>query len=155
VNLGLATTLEAMSRPQEALAAIERALRNDPAYAAAYHFKASLLMKLDRYPEAYATFRDGLAIQPADGRLLSGMGLYYLRDGSPDSASKYLEKAVEVDSSLLSAHGNLALAYEDMGLRSKAAEQYRKYIAMAPPGRAKEMAVRALMELESIGNGIR
>jgi tetratricopeptide (TPR) repeat protein len=153
-NVGLATALEAMSRPEEALASLERALRNNPGYAAAYHGRASLLMNLDRYQEAYVTLKEGLAAAPEDGRLLSALGLYYLRDGLPDSASRYLEKAIDVDPLLLSAHGNLALAYERMGLRSRAAEQYRRYISMAPPGRSKEMAMRALEELERAETGI-
>jgi tetratricopeptide (TPR) repeat protein len=153
-NVGMATALEAMSRPEEALASVERALRDTPGYSQAYFVKASLLMDLDRYPEAYVALKEGLAVSPEDARMLSALGLYYLRDGLPDSASKYFEEAIGSDPLLLSAHGNLAIAYERMGQRGRAAEQYRRYISLAPPGRSRQMAVRALEEIESTGTAV-
>jgi Tfp pilus assembly protein PilF len=79
--------------------------------------------------------------------LLSDMGLYFLRNDQPDSAVIYLESALDAGPELLTARGNLAVAYERTGLIPQAIEQYRKYVEQAPPGPSRQMAERALQEL--------
>ncbi len=148
-NLGMASTLRAKSDTRRALVHIDRAIASNPKYAPSYHARASVLMGAGESEEAYKTIKEGLAIVPGEGVLLSDLGLYYLRADMPDSASKHFERALDISPSMLAARGNLAYSYELMGLDSKAAEQYRIYIANTPAGRSRQMAIDALRRIEA------
>lgn len=142
------TVLEARGRVDEALRYFDRALSMDSTYAPAVHAKASFLLSLARYDEAHQLLARGLRANADEPLLLADMGLYHLRKDAPDSSVEYLEAALENMPSLLSARGNLALAYERMGLASKAAEHYRAYIETSPPGPSRDRAAEALRRLE-------
>jgi tetratricopeptide (TPR) repeat protein len=146
-NLGMGVTLEAMGRYDEALARLDSALAADPDYPPALHAKAALLMKLGRYGEARAAVEHGLAVAPDDALLLADMGLNCLRTGALDGAIAYLGRALDVSPGLLTARGNLAVAYERIGMKAEAAAQYEKYIADAPPGPGRDRAEQALRAL--------
>ncbi len=146
-QMGLAAALEALGRPDEALEYLDRVISAKPDHERAYHTAASLLMRLDRYKEARRVLARGIRAVPRNAVLLSDIGLYYLRNDAPDSAIACLESALEIQSDLLTARGNLAVAYEREGLTAEAAEQYRAYIDNAAPGPSRQMAERALRRL--------
>jgi len=146
-SLGMAAALESAGRPQEAVEYLDDLILADPGQASAFHAKASLLMKSGRSQEGRRTLRAGLRASPQDPILLSDMGLYFLRSDQPDSAAAFFEQAVTLRPDLLTARGNLAVAYERQGLIPEAAEQYRKYVEQAPPGAARQMAERALQRI--------
>ncbi len=146
-QMGLAAALEALGRPDEALRYLDRVISAKPDHERAYHTAASLLMRLDRYKEARRVLARGIRAMPRNAVLLSDIGLYYLRNDAPDSAIACLESALEIQSDLLTARGNLAVAYEREGLTAEAAEQYRAYIDNAAPGPSRQMAERALRRL--------
>jgi Flp pilus assembly protein TadD len=104
-------------------------------------------MGLDRYDEALATIGAGLEIAPGDANLLSDKGLAYLRMGETESAATYFRRALESNPNLLSARGNLAVAYERLGDEAGAREQYRIYLETAPPGPSRDRAAAALRQL--------
>ena len=145
--VGLGLTLEATGNSERALLLFRKARSIDPYLEPAYHAEASLLLGAGRSEDAVEVARDGLGRWPGNPLLLSDVGLAYLRVGSLDSAIVYLGRAVENDPSLLSARGNLALALERKGLTRQAVEQYRVYLEIAPPGRSRDIAVRALDRL--------
>jgi tetratricopeptide (TPR) repeat protein len=145
--VGLGLTLEATGDNERALGLFREARSIDPYAEPAYHAEASLLLGEGRGEVAFEVAREGLERWPASPLLLSDVGLAYLRVGSLDSAIVYLGKAVEIEPSLLSARGNLALAFERKGLTEQAIEQYRLYLETAPPGRSRDIAVRALERL--------
>lgn len=145
--LGMAGALESAGKPQEALEYLDRAIVAGPGQASAYHAKASILIRSGFYEESWKTLARGLAEAPDDPVLLSDMGLYFLRTDRPDSAAGYLGRALEDRPDLLTALGNLAVAYERMGMIGEAIEHYEKYAQQAPPGPRKQMAERALKEL--------
>lgn len=146
-NLGMAATLEAMGRYDQALAHLDRAVATDGAYAPAVHSMAALLMKLGKNEEAYEVLTVGLESAGEDALVLSDLGLYQLRAGDLEAAVGYLGRALEVSPTLLTARGNLAVAYERKGMDSKAAEHYRKYIEDSPAGPGRERAAAALRAL--------
>jgi tetratricopeptide (TPR) repeat protein len=147
-NLGMGATLEAMGRYDEALAYLDRAVGAEGGYAPALHAQAALLMRLGRNDDAGEVLAAGLRANPADPLLLSDMGLCNLRAGDLDSAIHHLERALEISPSLLTARGNLAVAYERKGMRAKAAENYRQYIEDSPAGPGRQRAIDALRALE-------
>jgi len=139
---------EAAGEPERALPLFRRARSIDPFAEPAYHAEASLLLRMDDPAGAAGVARQGLANLPRSPLLLSDLGLSYLRSGDLDSAIVYLEAAVERDPSRLNARGNLAVALERQGLTDRAIEQYRIYLETAPPGRSRDVALRALERLE-------
>ena len=145
--LGMAAALESTGRPEEATRYLDRAILGEPGQPSAFHAKASLLMKTGRYEEVRETLKAGLRASPDDPILLSDMGLYFLRRDLPDSAVIYLEPALDARPELLTARGNLAVAYQRAGLIPEAVEQFRKYVEQAPPGPSRQMAERALRDL--------
>jgi tetratricopeptide (TPR) repeat protein len=146
-QMGSAAALEALGRPDEALQYLDRVISAKPDHERAHHVAASLLMRLDRYREARRILAKGIRVMPRNAVLLSDIGLYYLRNDAPDSAIVFLESALEIQSDLLTARGNLAVAYEREGLTAKASEQYRAYIDNAAPGPSRQMAELALKRL--------
>jgi len=146
-RMGAASALEEMGRPDEALQYLNRVISLKPGNEEARHTAVSILMRLDRYDEARIVLDQGLTATPRSGLLLADMGLYHLRTDSPDSAIAYLRSALDVEPDLLTARGNLAVAYEREGLPEEAAAQYRAYIESAPPGPGRQMAERALRRL--------
>jgi tetratricopeptide (TPR) repeat protein len=149
VGMGLA--LEATGEPERALSLFGRARSMDKFSEPAYHAGASLLLRLDRPGEAAGLLRQGLVNLPHSALLLSDLGLSYLRSDAVDSAIVYLEAAVDKQPSLLNARGNLAIALERRGLIGRAVEQYRIYSESAPPGRSRDLALRALERLRASG----
>jgi tetratricopeptide (TPR) repeat protein len=145
VGMGLA--FEATGDADRALALFRRARTIDAFAEPAYHAEASLLLRIERPAEAAGTAREGLARLPGSALLLSDLGLAFLRSDDVDSAIVYLEKAVERDPSRFNARGNLAVALERQGLTDRAIAQYRIYLKTAPPGRSRDVALRALERL--------
>ena len=146
--VGLGQTLDAVGRTGEALKALRRARSVDPASIPAYRVEASLLLKAGRTREAVEVLTQGLTLRPANPVLLSDLGLSYLRLDDLDRATDCLRQALELDPSLLTARGNLAVAYERSGRTREAIVEYTKYMEAAPPGPLKERARQAIEELK-------
>jgi tetratricopeptide (TPR) repeat protein len=145
--IGMGKANEALGRMETALASLGHARAIDPNSLQAYHAEASLFLRLEKFEDAMEVLRMGLARHRQNPLLLSDMGLCYLRKDVLDSATVYLEQAIEADRSLLSARGNLAIAYERKGQKAKAVEQYRAYVETAPPGPARQRASEALKRI--------
>jgi tetratricopeptide (TPR) repeat protein len=145
--VGMGLTLEGMGDDDRALALFRRARSIDLYAEPAYHAEASLLLRVGRDTDATELAHEGLGKWPASALLLSDVGLAYLRSDNLDSAVVYFAKALESDPSLLNARGNLAVALERKGLEQQAIDQYRIYLETAPPGRARDIATRALERL--------
>ena len=147
--VGLGRAREVRADFEGAMAQYRRARAISPGAEAACHAEASLLIRMERYDEAGAAIREGLAASPRSSLLLSDLGLIELRRGDLDLAITHLAQALASDPTMLSARGNLAVAYEARGLGREAAEQYRIYLETAPPGQARDRAAEALARLAS------
>lgn len=147
--IGLGRSLEASGNQAEALGHYRRARMQDPTSEPAFHAEASLLLRLGRSEEARRTIDQGLASRPQSALLLSDLGLLYLRADKADSAAAGLERALALDPSMLTARGNLAVAYEAQGLVNQAIQQYEIYLRSAPQGPLKQRAEEALTRLRS------
>ncbi len=147
VSMGRAS--EAQGKLEEALEFFEHARRHAPASEPASHAEASLLLRMEKSDRARSVIEEALGSQPRSALLLSDLGLVNLREGSLDSAITYLEKALATDPSMLTARGNLAVAYEGKGLKTEAIEQYEIYLKTAPPGKPRDRASEALHRLQA------
>ncbi|MGD9139950.1 MAG: tetratricopeptide repeat protein [bacterium] len=126
---------------------LRRARELQPRSPLPYHSEATVLMGLERYGQAMTVVESGLKAVPGDANLLSDKGLVLLRTGEPDSAVTYLGRALEANPDMLTARGNLAVAYERLGDEERAREHYHKYIQAAPPGPSRDRATAALRRL--------
>lgn len=147
--IGRGKALESLARNQEALQAYKVAYRYDKSSPVLYHSEFSLLLRMGCYDEALWRVREGLLVNPEDPVLLSDLGLWYLRKDMLDSAVFYLSSALEKQPALSTARGNLALAFQRMGRKKEAMENYKIYIESAPEGEMKEKARKALEALTS------
>jgi tetratricopeptide (TPR) repeat protein len=145
--IGIGRALESAGQIDEALSYLERARSIDPSSIPAYHAEATVLLRMDRPAEAREIARRGLDARPGNPLLVSDVGLCYLRMDNLDSAVVYLEEALRVDPSLLTARGNLAVAFERKGQTARAVEEYRKYLEAAPSGGLRDRARQALERL--------
>jgi tetratricopeptide (TPR) repeat protein len=146
-HIGLGIALGHSRDMAGAIRHLEKARSLEPESYVPYHSEAALLINTERYDEAFAAAREGLAAVPGSADLLSDIGLAFLRTGRPDSAAHYLELALAEEPELLSARGNLAVAYERLGEHERAAREYRIYLKTAPPGPARDRAAEALTRL--------
>ena len=146
--IGLGRGLEATGSLAEALTYYGLAKKQDSAYEPAVHAEASLLLRMGRSQEARGTIEEGLTLRPASALLLSDLGLVHLRAGEVDSAVANLEKALAEDPTMLTARGNLAVAYEAKGLVKDAVRQYEIYLRSAPSGALRQRAEEALVRLK-------
>jgi tetratricopeptide (TPR) repeat protein len=153
--IGMGRALDAVGRGDEALSFMRLARSKDPRSVAAYHAESSLLLRAGDCDQALASLRTGIGLNPGSPLLLADMGLCYLRLDSLDSAIVYLQDALQGDPSLLTARGNLAVAFERKGLREEAIREFQRYLETAPPGQHRTQALRALERLSAPGTSYR
>ena len=149
-HIGLGIALAQTGNPDLGIEHIRTARELEPRSPHPYHSEATVFMGLGRYDDAFGTIRAGLEVAPTDASLLSDMGLAFLRTEEPDSAVVYFARSLAYNPLLLTARGNLAVAYERTGDEARAREAYRKYLETAPPGPTRDMAAAALKRLEGL-----
>jgi signal transduction histidine kinase len=69
----------------------------------------------ERYPEAFAAYQRGLAVQPEHASAHNNLGALYMRQGDVVRAREHLERALALDPGSRNVHRNLArLVYHQM-----------------------------------------
>src|SRR5205823_4391078 len=86
-----AHALEALDRPEEALALYEQVLASRPEHAEALHHVANVLCQLGRIDEAIAAFERVLALRPADAEAHFNSSFAYLLAGDYERGFKEYE----------------------------------------------------------------
>ncbi|MFI5178372.1 MAG: tetratricopeptide repeat protein [Vicinamibacterales bacterium] len=81
-------------------AAIARVHEIDPRSAAGYQAASEAAAQSYRFDDAAALARQGLAIDPDDGDVLSDLGMYLLRTGDEQEARAVLERSWRLDTSI-------------------------------------------------------
>jgi type IV pilus assembly protein PilF len=76
-----------------ALTEIDTALRVDPAYAPAYDMRGLLFMQLGETAQATDSFRQAIALAPADPDVRNNYGWFLCTSGQPQAGLKQLELA--------------------------------------------------------------
>jgi len=135
----------------EARAAVERILDQDPTNAPALETAGLIALKKGRLVDARDTLRRALAEQekmPNAWNLL-GVVLFQLQDA--EGALAAWERAVELDPRQYDALYNLGISAGQLGLRSKARQALRQYIATAPAERFAADVERARALLAELG----
>ncbi|MEJ0063991.1 MAG: tetratricopeptide repeat protein [Caulobacteraceae bacterium] len=102
-------------RPDDGLAAAERALSLDPSLAEARAVRARHLFRMGRHDEASIEIETALRLDPASYEVNESAGMLCLRERRFADAIGYYEKAAELMESSVGAPGMLLTCYEAVG----------------------------------------
>lgn len=89
-----AAALIATERGDEAIGALDSALRAAPGYARLWSLKGAALDQMENYDLARRHYARALQITPQDPNIMTNMGLSYALAGDPRQAEAWLRKAV-------------------------------------------------------------
>jgi protein O-GlcNAc transferase len=141
----LGDTLYQLSRPEEALPHLERAVSINGS-SAAYHYKLGNVLKdLERPDDALASYRRALDLDPRHAQALTNTGVILETRGSKEEAVDHYRRAARADPDLLPAHSNLAVLLHQMDRLAEAAEAYRSLLRLHP---------RSVTDLCNLGNAL-
>ncbi len=116
---------------KDALAALDRAIAADPDDHSARVRLGELFLEKYNGPDAIATFREVLAVNPRHARALLGMARHAYFDGA-DSTFEFTRLAIEANPSLPEAHTFLAKLHLDTERVAEAMAAAEKALAINP-----------------------
>jgi tetratricopeptide (TPR) repeat protein len=148
-NKGLA--LADLGRRAEAISCYDKALMVDPRDAMAWNNKGQALAALGRREEALGCCDQALAIDPRHALAWGNKGIALTGLGRREEAISCYDQALAIDPRNTEAWYNKALVEDALGRRREAMMSYRKFIELAPPRYAQQVAHarQRLVELES------
>jgi arylsulfatase A-like enzyme/tetratricopeptide (TPR) repeat protein len=126
--IGLADTLVAQGKVDDAIAGYEHFLKQDPNNAQILYRLAQVQLDAGRDDAAAANFRKTLAVEPATARAEVGLGVVFFHDNKPGEAKAALARALAIDPKARWARYNMALIAESEGATAEALADYRAEI---------------------------
>jgi Flp pilus assembly protein TadD len=132
-------------RNSEAAAAFERATELDPNNTSFWTNLGNARRALGDLTGAERAYTRALQINPGYADAANGMGVILVQQQRAGEAVPFLERAAASDSSLIEAQLNLGIALQESGQPARAAEQYRKVMALAPAGSKEKRAASELL----------
>lgn len=135
-----ATSLAALGRCDEALVSCERALKVDPHHASAWAGKGAVLAAAGKFADAVACHNKALAIDAKNVVALCGKGSSLGASGQHSQALDYFERALAVEPMNAASLFGKAISEEMDGRLSDAAKTLRRFIEVAGPMYAGEIA---------------
>jgi arylsulfatase A-like enzyme/tetratricopeptide (TPR) repeat protein len=130
--IGLADTLVAEGRIDEAIAGYEHFLKSDPKNAQILYRLAQVELDAGRDDGAVANFRKTLEAEPKTARAEVGVGVVAFRKGDVDAAKAALARALSIDAKARWARYNLALIAESEHDTPRAIAEYRSEVETYP-----------------------
>jgi arylsulfatase A-like enzyme/Tfp pilus assembly protein PilF len=130
--IGLADTLVARGRVDDALVGYRKFLETDPRNAQITYRMAEVLLDSGREAEAAEAFARTLEIEPKAARAEVGRGVVAFREKDFAGARAAIARALAIDPKARNARYNLALIEEAEGRPAGALAQYRAEIADYP-----------------------
>ena len=142
---GLGLVEASNGHADEAARAFERAVRGDPTNAVYWTNLGNARRDAGNSPGAEEAYRTALEHDPRSADAANGMGVLLVQRNRSADAIAWFERALAGDDMFADAHLNLGIAYQESGQREKAAEQYRRVLALAPPGSKPWSAATSLL----------
>ncbi len=128
----LGVLLHQQGKHEEALRALDKAVRLDHRVAP-YHFNyGEVLRALGRAEEASARYRRALALEPANADVHFALGTALLEQGDSNAAVSSIRRALELRPGDVEAWLNLGNALADKGAPDEAIAAFRRALAIAP-----------------------
>lgn len=101
-----------------------RALKLNPGYAPAHHWRAHLLLAKGRHEEAVEAMRTAMTLDPTSPMIHGSYGWMLHLTRRHDQAIKHLRKTVALHPHFAPGHGMLGFAYEAKGLLDEALAEF-------------------------------
>jgi arylsulfatase A-like enzyme/Tfp pilus assembly protein PilF len=127
-----ALELSESGKPQDALAALEKAERLDPGVTQIHYLKGTILGGQERYADAARALERTVALNPRHVTARFRLALAYLRLSRLDEAEKTLRSVLADEPRNVRAHHNLATIAYSRGELARAEELERQAIAIDP-----------------------
>lgn len=134
------------------LAALEAAVRKEPASAENWTELGNLFFDAGRVREAINAYERSLALAPGNADVLTDLGIMYREDKAPQKAVDCFRQALAANPRHANALFNSGVVlYTDLGRKDEAVAAWRRLLevnphARAPDGRAVSEMVRRLEE---------
>jgi tetratricopeptide (TPR) repeat protein len=124
--------LDGFDLPDQALAAVDRAIALVPAYADAYINRGNVLQALKRYDEAVESYRRAIELNPDFASAYNNLGNAYRNlKRFPDAISAY-DAAILLRPNYADAYCNMGCTLGDLGHVEDARIFYQRSLALAP-----------------------
>ena len=136
----------------EAKAACEQALKNQPDFAPACKTMGNILQTQGQSDAAWQWYSKAVEIQPDFAEAYTNMGTLYAQRQDWQEAIAYFQKAIALKPDLAPAHRNLARAYEKIGQIEAAAESRQQ--ALSLEGQGEESSVKPERNPVSLRNRV-
>ncbi|MEM1171470.1 MAG: tetratricopeptide repeat protein [Cyanobacteria bacterium P01_H01_bin.35] len=112
----------------EAKAACEGVIKNQPEFAPAYKTMGIILQNKGQIEAAFDWYFRAIQIQPNFAEAYVNIGTLYAKKQQWQEAINYYQKAISLNSDLIPAYRNIVKAYQKLGKASEAANyQYQLY----------------------------
>jgi Tfp pilus assembly protein PilF len=148
-HYNLALALEKTGRRAEAASEYRETLRLRPAYTAASLNLGAALYGEKRYQEAIEVYRDALARDPRSEAARNNLAEAYRAAGAREQARREFERVLKDNPDYAPAHYGLGVLLDDeRGDRRRAAEHYRRYLALAPQAADADQVRQWLQQAE-------
>jgi tetratricopeptide (TPR) repeat protein len=127
-----ATALRRLSRKEEALASINRAIELEPRQAGHYDTLAAIQRDLRQYDNAVESLRKAIRLDPQDAKYYNNLGIIHGRMGANDEALKMLDQYVRMKPEMAEGYNNRANVYKAMRRYREALADYDKALSINP-----------------------
>jgi Tfp pilus assembly protein PilF len=146
----LALALERAGKTADAEAAYRKVLEMRPDDTPAALNLGALLYSQKRYEDAIGIYREAVARDPQSTAARNNLAEAYRAAGDRASARREFDTLLKENPDYAPAHYGLALLYDDakQGDRRRAAEHYRRYLALAPDAADADAVRRWLRDAE-------
>lgn len=128
----LGFALHCLGRPEEAEAAMQKAVLLSPQDVEAHNILGNVLLALKRLPAAEASYRRALKIKPGFADAHNNLGNLLRELGQAERAVASCRRAIEIKPDYAEAHCNLGNALRDMDKIDAALASYRRALELKP-----------------------
>ncbi|MFO0888590.1 MAG: tetratricopeptide repeat protein [Isosphaeraceae bacterium] len=122
----------ALGQPDEAIADLRQALRNDPGRASTHLVFSAALLDLGKLGEAVAESREAIRLKPDYAEAHGNLGEALRGQGKLDEAIAAYREAIRLKPDLVGGHGNLGLALLERGRLEEALAECREDVRVQP-----------------------
>ena len=117
-----------------------QAIRERPDDSRAYVNLGRLHAREGDEVRAQALWQKAIEVNPGDALGYNLLGGVSMRQKKYSAAIAYYKSAVDRDPNYANSHWNLAAVYRSLEMKQKAGEHYRRFIELAGPEEAEDMA---------------
>jgi len=126
------TILHYAGRNDEALAAVDRALRINPTHAGLHNVRANILVQQKDYPGARIAFETALRFDPRDSVSMCNLGFFLYQISHVEEAADVYGRAVDADPSNVDGYEGRAICAMALGKLEEAEKDMDKVVALRP-----------------------